>query len=141
MIAKLWENGYHTTMICIDGYQDSVPEGRFYNQLCPEGVQFHGVIDLVKKIEAMLDKICFPQAFSKLRSFAAKPLFDLNEPTGDLPQTGDLATFALRILFRQNTSWQGSVTWCEGQQEETFRSALELLFLIDSAIRTERASN
>ena len=43
---------------------------------------------------------------------------------------------SVRILFRQNASWQGSVLWREGGQEERFRSALELVLLMDSALRT-----
>lgn len=34
---------------------------------------------------------------------------------------------SLRVLFRQNTSWHGSVAWVEGKCEESFRSVLELL--------------
>ena len=48
---------------------------------------------------------------------------------------GELATFAVRIIFRQNASWQGSVVWLEGEREESFRSALELVLLMDSALR------
>ena len=139
MQGKRWGNEYHTTMICIDGYNESVPVGRFYNLHCPEGVQFHSVIDLIKKMEAMLDEMRFPQAFSKLRSFAEKPIFDVVSPTGEVSHAGELATFAVRVLFRQNTSWQGSITWCEGQREEPFRSVLELLFLMDSAFLAEGA--
>ena len=40
----------------------------------------------------------------------------------------------VRILFRQNASWQGTVLWSEGSQEERFRSALELALLLDSAL-------
>lgn len=31
-------------------------------------------------------------------------------------------------------SWQGTVLWSEGGQEERFRSALELALLLDSAL-------
>lgn len=48
--------------------------------------------------------------------------------------SGKLATFYVRILFRQNASWQGTVLWSEGGQEERFRSALELALLLDSAL-------
>ena len=134
MQEKRWGNEYHTTMICIDGYKDCVPEGKFYNLHYSDGVQFHGVIDLLKKMEAMLDEMRFPQAFSQLRSFAEKPIFDVAGPSGEVSHVGELATFAVRVLFRQNTSWQGSITWCEGKREEPFRSVLELLFLLDSAL-------
>ena len=55
--------------------------------------------------------------------------------------TGEKATFFLKVLFRQNAGWQGSVTWLEGGQEQSFRSVLELLGLLDSALsETEKAS-
>ena len=38
------------------------------------------------------------------------------------------------MIFRQNASWQGSVTWLDKGREESFRSVLELLLLMDSAI-------
>ena len=51
---------------------------------------------------------------------------------------GRLAPFIVRILFRQNASWQGSVVWVEGRQEERFRSALELVLLMDSALTAQK---
>ena len=53
------------------------------------------------------------------------------------PHNGDVATFAVRVLFRQNASWQGSILWVEGDREESFRSVLELIFLLDSAAGAE----
>ncbi|MBQ6876068.1 MAG: hypothetical protein IJN46_07520 [Lachnospiraceae bacterium] len=47
---------------------------------------------------------------------------------------GIKATFSVQILFRQNASWQGSVLWVERKIEESFRSVLELLLLIDNAL-------
>ena len=43
-------------------------------------------------------------------------------------------TFVIKILNRQNATWQGSVSWNEENQEQYFRSALELLKLIDGAL-------
>ena len=54
-------------------------------------------------------------------------------PEGDA-HTGALATFAVRLIFRQNASWQGSITWLEGEAEQSFRSVLELTLLMDSAL-------
>ena len=137
MSAKMWENGYQTTMICIDSYNERVPEGRFYNRYCPDGVPFHGAIDLLKKMETILDENKAAQSFSSVRSFADKPSASVLTSSGETNCKGNVATFATKVLFRQNTSWQGSVSWIEGQREETFRSVLELLLLIDSAISEE----
>ncbi|QIB70677.1 hypothetical protein Ami103574_03800 [Aminipila butyrica] len=48
-------------------------------------------------------------------------------------ERGQKATFILQIKFRQNASWQGTVQWVEKKQELNFRSALELIKIIDSA--------
>ena len=40
-------------------------------------------------------------------------------------------------MFRQNASWQGNVTWVEKGIEESFRSALELIMLMDSSFAKE----
>ena len=134
LAAKMWENRYQTTMIGIDSYIKSVPVGRFYNQYYPDGIEFHGAIDLIKKIDTMLDQMNMPQSFFAIRSFAEKPAVDLSERRQDVACNGKVATFHVKVLFRQNTSWQGSISWLEGKREETFRSVLELLLLIDSAI-------
>ena len=45
-------------------------------------------------------------------------------------------TFIIKIMNQQNSTWQGSVTWVDEQREQYFRSALELLKLIDGALVT-----
>lgn len=42
--------------------------------------------------------------------------------------------FVVNIKCRQNHTWQGTVKWIEGQKENSFRSALELIKLMESAI-------
>ncbi|MFR0951726.1 MAG: hypothetical protein ACLSGK_02375 [Lachnospiraceae bacterium] len=43
--------------------------------------------------------------------------------------------FLIKIVrINKNGTWQGSVTWVEEQREQHFRSALELLKLIDGAL-------
>ena len=41
----------------------------------------------------------------------------------------------MRILFRQNASWQGELLWMEKNARQSFRSVLELITLMDSALR------
>lgn len=47
----------------------------------------------------------------------------------------------VQVISTQNETWQGTVTWADGKQKKAFRSALELIRLIDSTIegRTEEA--
>jgi len=43
-------------------------------------------------------------------------------------------TFLVDIVQQQNATWQGKVKWLNGGNEENFRSALELIRLIDSTL-------
>lgn len=47
-----------------------------------------------------------------------------------------VVVFQIKILFRQNATWQGSLLWLDRQQEAQFRSVLELLELLDSVLTT-----
>ena len=72
-----------------------------------------------------------------MRAFSDPPASKGTRAPAQTPgREGALCTFAVRILFRQNASWQGSVIWLEEKREESFRSALELVLLMDSALKT-----
>ena len=44
------------------------------------------------------------------------------------------ATFVVRILFRRNATWQGTVSWREKRSQVNFRSFMELLLLMQEAV-------
>lgn len=46
--------------------------------------------------------------------------------------------FVVQILSRENATWQGTVTWLDGKRTQPFRSTLELLRLMDSAVTSSR---
>ena len=56
---------------------------------------------------------------------------------------GHKASFIVRVTSRQNATWQGSISWTERGITKHFRSALELLKLIASALEDdeEEAAN
>ena len=43
-------------------------------------------------------------------------------------------TFIVKIYGREHTTWQGSVEWMQGKQSVPFRSVLELINLMNSAL-------
>lgn len=44
-------------------------------------------------------------------------------------------TFIVKIMREQNDTWQGSITWAEKNKTEYFRSALEMIHLMDDAMQ------
>lgn len=134
MQERPWGNEYRTTVVCVDSYEKGVPAGRFYNPALKEGETFQSLTELLCKLDRMLDEMNIPQSFAMVRQFSPQPELGGDKAPDAQLQTGEKATFALRILFRQNASWQGSISWLEGRREESFRSVLELIFLMNSAL-------
>lgn len=125
---------FRTTIVCIDSYENGILSGRLYHPKYENGDTFSGVIQLLLKIDRILDDNKFPQAFTQYRSFASRSEVEYNPIVGE-QQKGAIATFTIRVLFRQNTTWQGTIHWAEGSQNQEYRSVLEMLFLMDSALQ------
>ncbi len=127
------------TTVCIDHYRDGVMTGTFYHRSLDGGRSFHSAIQFLLEMERILDETECPKAYTARRLFAEPPAPRAVSPPA-VCHTGKLATFALKILFRQNAGWQGCVAWLEGGQEHSFRSVLELLGLLDSALTVHNTS-
>lgn len=46
----------------------------------------------------------------------------------------NMRTFIIQIKGTENGTWQGTVDWVEKKEKVAFRSALELIRLMDSSI-------
>ena len=131
--APVHEN-CRTLVICVDAYENRQWTGRLFHCSFERHKCFENLMQLLLLIEQTVEENDYPSSTTQKR------VFRKNEP-GFMPPVccdtnedkGKLATFRVRILFRQNASWQGTVAWEEGGCEETFRSALELIMLMDNA--------
>lgn len=43
-------------------------------------------------------------------------------------------TFVIRVMFRRNATWQGTICWKEKRRQVSFRSFLEMLLLMQEAV-------
>ncbi|MBR9940278.1 hypothetical protein KE540_08490 [Lachnospiraceae bacterium Marseille-Q4251] len=49
---------------------------------------------------------------------------------------GKKGTFVVHVQYLENSTWQGEIGWAEKNESLKFRSALELLKIMDSALAT-----
>lgn len=49
---------------------------------------------------------------------------------------GKKGTFVVHVQYLENSTWQGEIVWTEKNESLKFRSALELLKIMDSALAT-----
>lgn len=139
MLNRAWGNEYRSTTVCIDSYTDGVMSGRFYNPYLESGRTFRSLTQFLVEMENAMDEMDFPRAFTETRTFTAPQCCKAMSAETDF-KPGELATFSVKILFRQNASWQGSVTWMDTQQIQSFRSVLELIMLMDSALEEKQVT-
>ncbi len=129
-------------IVCVDSYENDILQGRFYYDSQTTAIPFHGLMQLLLYMDTCFDGASFPQAFESKRTFSEAELVkdktaEQSTPLPRLegtPEMGALVTFQIRLLFRQNTSWQGNVLWLEGKKNENFRSVLELIHLMHSVL-------
>ena len=134
-MTKTSGEGYRSIRLCVDSYERGELKGSYYNRgLDGGGRSFDSLSQFLIGAEKLADSTNFPQAYTAKRSFAGGWNASGGDCAGSENRKGELGTFIIRLLFRQHTSWQGTVTWIEGGGEQTFRSVLELIFLMDSAL-------
>lgn len=117
--------------------------GEMYHRYSRESVSFQSMYQMVELIDKLCDEIGYPIRSTNTRSFGRQHITERRnyremERVMDLPELverkGAAGTFLVHVQFRQNATWQGQVTWVDKKQTCQFRSALELMKLIDSAL-------
>ena len=125
-------------------FQEMNPaRGQLYHRYSREGVSFRSIYHMVEQVDRLCDDIGYPTRSTNLRSLVRKHItkrrnYRKMEKVMELEelmeQKGAEGTFLVHVQFRQNATWQGQVTWVDKRQTCQFRSALELMKLIDGAL-------
>ena len=139
MVQSLWVSESRKTTVCIDDYSGGVLRGRFYHTTQGMG-SFQSLAQFLLKMETLLEEMQEPQSYTSKRTFSSLLISGTEDDSPQRFHRGKMATFELQILFRQHSSWQGVVVWKDRKTEQSFRSVLELIFLLDSALRDMEGS-
>lgn len=139
------ENG---AVLCVDRCGGGKMDGRLYHSYSREATPFATAEEAIFALEQLFDSLNFPHPTTRERSFAAEkrraPGRKRERIMKDetlLSKHGDLGTFIVRVQHRQNSSWQGRLTWMEENKTVYFRSIWEMVKLMESALDTVSAPN
>lgn len=139
MTHRRWINENRKILICVDSYEGGILKGRMSN-VYQELESFSGLSQLLIKVESVLTDLQKPQSYTEPRAFSSLLYPEETASGSSQVRRGMRATFELQVLFRQHSSWQGLLRWQEENAEQSFRSALELVMLMDSALRSMEGS-
>lgn len=128
--------GRNVMTVRVVSYEDGCIKGLLASSECPDETEFFGAIPLIIAMEKIMDSTNTPQRGEEPRNFAISAEKKASAKAEKrLARTGAvLGTFQIYVLFRQNATWQGRLIWVEENMEASFRSVLELLRLLDSAL-------
>ncbi len=136
-------------VICLDRMCGARITGRMYHRYSERANPFFSEEQIVFMMEELFDRLQFPHPSTESRSFSeekkAAPFAASQERVMKdselLSKRGDLGSFIVRVQHRQNSSWQGTLTWMEQEQTVHFRSIWEMIKLIESAINSSGDPN
>ena len=129
-------------VLCVDRINDNMIEGSFYHSYSREAVPFTGTRQLTLRMEKLYDYLHFPFPGTNERSFftpqapsrLTKERIKVMTDDELLSKHGDIGTFIVRVQHRQNSTWQGRITWMEENKTVQFRSVWEMIKLIEGAV-------
>ena len=129
-------------ILCLDQVGPEYMTAMVWHGYSTEGIAVRQWHQVVKAMEQLFDRIQFPFPSTSFRTFQglARPVRYTQEVPrlmSDqelLEKRGDLGTFIIRVQHRQNSSWQGRITWMEEDRTVQFRSIWEMIKLVESAL-------
>lgn len=134
-------------VLCVDYYQNERIKGRIYHRYQTEAIRFNGMTEAIFAIDGFFDGLGYPFPGTEGHYFIKREKtqkINMTRKLSDedmLKNNGDKGTFIIRVEQRQHSSWQGRITWVEEGKTENFRSALELIKMIDGALDGEELQN
>ena len=139
----------NAVVLCIDGQEEIRLHGFLWHSYSAEAIAFQNAQQMILEMEKLYDLLNYPHPGTNERSFgpAREPVRRSNQERDRimkdeelLQKHGDLGTFIVRVQHRQNSSWQGRITWMEKDKTINFRSVWEMVKLIESAVDTVSVS-
>jgi hypothetical protein len=131
-------------VLCIDSNEDNFFKGRVYHAYNKGVIKVCCIEQLLFALDEFYNSIEFPYPSNDERTFQEKReekdfKIERERIMSDkelLNKHGDLGTFIIRVQHRQNSSWQGRITWMDKNKTLSFRSVWEMIKLIASALDT-----
>lgn len=123
--------------VCVNSIGEPM-QGEIHTPLQQETIPFHGVEDILLKMDTVFNRVGYPQAFQERRSFVKQA--DTNHYHG-IPEAhldsatmrsflGDVRTVDVVVDSRRDSSWQGSVFLADGDYCGSFDGDIALMELL-----------
>lgn len=118
-----------TCQIAVNSYEKGCVAGTVQNAFINYLEEFKGTFDLADAMVHLIEV-----GIKKDESGGQKVI---SEKTWEAYRLGGRkATFLVKVLFREHSTWQGVICWRETGEKQAFRSFMEMMILMVSAVES-----
>jgi hypothetical protein len=137
-------------ILCMDSAGLDDMEARLWHGYSKEAIKISAPEQMLSEMEALFELINYPRATTSPRRFSEQEESAVQDRSGSqgtpqnvpryltdgelLEKRGKQATFIIRVQQRQNSNWQGRITWVERDRTLRFRTIMEMVRLIENAL-------
>lgn len=129
-------------VLCVDEVGAEGFAGRFFHFYSKEPETFASLDVMLFKMEKLYDTYDFPKRGTAKRDFfpkkeiphRAKERIRVMSEKEMLENHGKQETFIVRVQHRQNSTWQGRITWADKNKTLNFRSIWEMVRMMENAL-------
>lgn len=143
MEGKLYRSIPNRVVLCVNEMNETDIAGELVHMYTQENIKFRNSMQMYRIMEELYNRLNYPQMSVKTRGFVEEEKTVKKEEavrcrkTNEiLQERGVIATFAVDVMSRQNATWQGEICWLERGITLHFLSLMELLAMIDNALKT-----
>ena len=130
--------GARTCQVAVNSYDSGLLEGSVQNAFINHLEDFKGTIGLADAMVHLFE-VGVSRSASGIVPGECKII---SEETWDTYRKGGRkATFVIKILYREHSTWQGVICWRETGEKQAFRSFLEMIILMASALEIGSGDN
>ena len=119
--------------------------GYLYCPYLKNSVGFHDLTELILTMDQIMQDCHVPKCNVRYRTFNIRhrkmmnqleyktidsQIIEENLKTSFMNLENTKNNFLVKIMYRQNYSWQGEITWIQKNKTKMFRSALEFLHIL-----------
>jgi len=135
--------------IALLSYENGVICGHLHSPVLKKSIQFHNLTELILIMDQIMKDLNIPEYDERYHHVIIKnQLLDVELDYQELKQDNfekylnrslmypkkSKDIFMVKVMYRQNNTWQGKITWLRTNRVRFFRSELELANLIYSVI-------
>ena len=128
------------SFVYLTATDDGIMKGQVYNPYYNKAFTFEDEYQMLRVMDDLYESLAFPQACFEWRSFENKKANHTIRKAGTLMDQeisnlvkNEKTTFIVSVQYRKNATWQGTITWVEENRMQHFRSAFEMLKLMEAA--------